>query len=103
VPGAARERPVAVPKDGDELTAGLDEPPGRQAGLAEERHAVALADFRRLAADVERLAHLAGTEERERQLLELIERGGPLALGVTIQPQPLAVELGQQRAAEVQA
>src|SRR5947209_15711656 len=52
-------------EDGDELAAGLDEPAGREARLTEQRHAIAFADGERLAAHVERVAHLVRGEQRK--------------------------------------
>ena len=57
VPAGAGQA-VLVPEDGQEPAAGLDEPPGRQGGLAEEGHAVAVARGRGFGVEVERAAEL---------------------------------------------
>src|SRR5262249_49254543 len=68
VPAGAREAEL-VPEDRDETRARFDEPPGCEARLAEERHAVRLAHVPRLALNVERRANLPGADEAIGHLL----------------------------------
>ena len=62
VPARAGQ-PILVPEDGDKARPRLHQPPRRQAGLAEERHTVGLAQGRRFAAKIERLADPVRADE----------------------------------------
>ena len=65
VPAGARQAEL-VPEDGHESPAGLDQPAGRQRGLAEERHAVEIAGFVGFLAQVERAPQLSGPQADRR-------------------------------------
>src|SRR5262245_55935379 len=63
VPGAIGEDAIPIPENGDELRSSLNKPAGREAALAEERHAVRLADSERFPADIERVPNAVGRQQ----------------------------------------
>ena len=65
VPAGAGQAEL-VPEHRDEPRPGFDQPAGRQASLAEQRHAIGLARLARFAAEVERLPQLLRAEQRIR-------------------------------------
>ena len=62
--------------DGDELHARLDQPAGEQAALAVGRAAVAVADFRRLGRQVERLPDLGAGQHADGPVVVVVEAAG---------------------------
>ena len=80
-------RPYSSQKTVTNSTAGLDQPPRRQRGLTEERHAVGIAQPRRLAAEVEGRADLLGTDQRLGHLPVTVEAAagrGPVELATRL-------------------
>ena len=73
VPAAAGQA-VLVPEDADDAAAGLDQPAGGQARLAEQRLAVQVAGGVGLAAQIEGLGQLGRFEQGQCRLLVLGQR-----------------------------
>ena len=105
VPGAAGELAEAVPEDRHELAARLDQPPGREGALAEQRHAVVFPDRHRLSPHVEGAVDRARGQQGAGELLLPAEGGDTLVLGLvqvsedssTPQRQIFRLRLGQHR------
>src|SRR5262245_43393077 len=94
---ATREMPVGIPEDRDKSPPRLNQPPGGQQRLAEQRQPVSLAPGQWLALDVERLSHAARRHQRPGQLLKAVEGLHSLMF---VQPLPAVVELLDERAPE---
>ena len=84
----------AVVMHGHEPHARFDQTPSHQARLAKQVTAIAVAQLRRFAADVDRLAGLARGHQRKRPLAKSVEAGGMLRV---VEPAAPGIELSEQR------
>ena len=92
VPAASPEDLERIPEDRDKLSARFYQAARGKARLTEQRHAVALPQRVGFSLHIERIAHLAGRQQRVRGLLVRRKTFDP---AVPLQPFVLRVELAE--------
>ena len=99
VPRAVAELAEAIPQHGHKSGPRFDESSCGQAGLSKQRHAITLADGRRLATDVQGVQDPAGSQQRHRHLALSAHR---LDLQAGVQVASLPFKLLEQRTPQAQ-